>query len=127
MNKVIIQGRLTKEPELKTSANNVQMLSFTVAVDRRFKKEGEEKQADFIMCKAFNKTAEMIAKFFTKGRQIIVCGHIQTGSYEKDGQKIYTTDVIADEFYFSGSANSEPKADMQEGFVPTNNDDELPF
>lgn len=136
LNKVLLMGRLTKDPEIRyTSGNNIPVARFTVAVDRNFVKQGEERQADFINCTAWNKTAEFINNYFTKGRAIVICGRLQTGSYEKDGVKHYTTDVVADEVYFGDSkANStgtgKPQTDIEqesEGFFPVDTDDELPF
>lgn len=123
MNKTILMGRITKDLEVRMSQSSMALLSFTVAVNRAFKKEGEEKQSDFIMCKAFGKTAENIAKFFSKGALIAIEGRIQTGSYDKDGAKVYTTDVIVDQFHFTG----EKKDTNQSGFVPVDNVDDLPF
>jgi single-strand DNA-binding protein len=102
MNKVILQGRFMKDLEIRTSQGGTSILSFTLAVNRKFNKEGEEKQADFIQCKAFGKTADNISRFFNKGNLIIIEGRIQTGSYEKEGQRIYTTDVMVDGFEFTG-------------------------
>ena len=108
MNKVILQGRITKDLEPKYSKDGgTALLSFTVAVNRKYQKEGEEKQADFIMCKAFGKTAENISNFFGKGRLILLEGRIQTGSYDKDGTKVYTTDVIVEGFDFCGEKKQE--------------------
>jgi single-strand DNA-binding protein len=129
MNKAILMGRLTKDVELKYSNGNVAFTSFTVAVNREFTKEGEERQADFIICKAFGKTAEFVSKYFNKGRMINLVGRIQTGSYEKDGSKVFTTDVIVEKVYFCGdgskSTNPQDVAPNQ-GFVPITNE-VLPF
>ena len=101
MNKVILIGRLTKEPELRYAAGSgTAVTRFTIAVNRQFKKD----EADFISCVAWNKTAETIAKYFTKGRPIAIVGHMQTGSYDaQDGTKRYTTDVAVESFEFVGS------------------------
>ena len=123
MNNVTLMGRITKDLELKYSATGeTAILSFNVAVNRKFSKE---KEADFINCKAFKKTAENIAKFFQKGSLIALEGRIKTGSHEKEGKKIYTTDVIVDSFHFTG----EKKKDSEEGFTPVGDvdDDLLPF
>jgi single-strand DNA-binding protein len=141
MNSVSIVGRLTKDPDVRYTDGGTSIARFTVAVDRRFKKEGEE-SADFIGCIAFGKTAEFIEKYFGKGKKIGLTGRIQTGSYtNKDGQKVYTTDVIAEAVEFveskgAGDSNSQSKpqgrpapADAN-GFVniPDNVDDAgLPF
>ena len=101
MNKVVLIGRLTKDPELRYAAGSgTAVTRFTIAVNRQFKKD----EADFISCVAWNKTAETIAKYFTKGRPIAIVGHMQTGSYDaQDGTKRYTTDVAVESFEFIGS------------------------
>ena len=138
MNKVILLGRLTKNPELKTTASGVSVVSFTVAVNRRYAKEGQQ-TADFINCVAWRSTAEFISKYFTKGRMICVVGNLQTGKYEKDGQTHYTTDVVIDEAYFAeskynsnnnNSTNSSEDDDIlnsDSGFLPIPEDDDVPF
>lgn len=96
MNKTILMGRLTRDPEIRTAAgeSGTVIARFTLAVNRRFRRDGEA-SADFINCVAFGKTAEFIEKYINKGRQICVSGRIQTGSYtNRDGQKIYTTEVV---------------------------------
>jgi single-strand DNA-binding protein len=109
MNRVDLIGRLVRETDVRYSQGQKPMAiaSFSLAVDRKFKQEGQP-TADFINCKAFGKTAEVIEKYVTKGTKIAVCGHIQTGSYtNKDGQKVYTTDVIVDELEFCESKSSQ--------------------
>ena len=104
MNKTILSGRLTKDPELMyTAEKGTAITRFTLAVSRPFKKE----ETDFINCKAFGKAAETIAQYLTKGRQVLVVGSIQTGSYEKDGIKRYTTEVVVENFEFLGSSNKD--------------------
>ena len=142
MNKVIIIGRLTRDPDVRTTTNST-MASFSVAIDRRFKQEGQP-EADFPRVIAWGKTAEVIEKYFHKGMKIGIEGRIQTGSYKNnDGQTIYTTDVIAEavEFVESKSAsqnnggNSQPANDQKapatadDGWmnVPEGVDAELPF
>ena len=109
MNKVILMGRLTRDPEVRYSSgdNSTAVARFTLAVDRRFRKEGEA-QADFINCVSFGKTAEFAEKYYRQGVKICITGRIQTGSYtNRDGQKIYTTDVVVEEQEFAESkANS---------------------
>lgn len=133
MNKAQLVGRLTKDVEVRYSQGDSQMAiaRFTVAVDRR----GKNNEADFISCVAFGKTAEFIEKYFSKGNRIGICGHIQTGSYtDKDGKKVYTTEVVADEAEFVESKSSaeqgkeQPKVD-ENGFmnIPDNIDEDLPF
>lgn len=133
MNKVTLMGRLTKDPEIRYSSNNnMPIAKFTLAVDRKFK-QGEEKQADFIFCTAFSKTAEFVEKYFQKGKQMGLFGRINTGSYEKEGQKIFTTEVIVEDVYFTGSKNDSASASnfeesSESGFTPINSsDDQLPF
>ena len=105
MNKVILMGRLTKEVEVRyTQTNNTMVASFTLAVNRRFTRQGEERQADFINIVAWNKTAEFCSKYFNKGQQVSVIGRIQTRTWEDEkGQKRYVTEVIAEEAYFADS------------------------
>ena len=104
MNKVILIGRLTKDPELRYApGTGTAVCRFTVAITRQFKKE----ETDFINCVAFGKTGETIAQYITKGRQIAVTGSIRTGSYDaQDGTKRYTTDVMVDGFEFIGNSNN---------------------
>ena len=122
MNKSCLVGRLTKDIESNSAGT---CGSFTLAVDRKFKKDGEP-TADFIRCKVFGKTLEIMTKFLSKGSQVAIEGRIQTGSYEKDGAKVFTTDVIVESFSFCGG-KSEKKEDAA-GFEPIySDDDELPF
>lgn len=105
MNSVILMGRLTADPELKTTNNGLNYCRFTVAVDRYTK--GEDKKTDFINCMAWRQTAEFISRYFTKGKMIAVQGSIQTGSFtNKDGAKVYTTDVLVDKAHFCGDKGS---------------------
>lgn len=116
MNNVVLVGRLTRDPEVRyTSGTQMAVARFTVAVDRPVG-AGKERQADFISTVAFGKTAEFIERFFTKGRMIGIQGRIQTGSYEKDGKKVYTTDVVADRVEFVGSKSESGVAGGQGGF-----------
>jgi single-strand DNA-binding protein len=144
MNKVILMGRLTKDPELRyTSGNNTAVASFTIAVNRRFAQEGQP-QADFINVVAWSKTAEFCGKYFTKGLQVAVVGRIQTRTWDdNEGKRHYVTEVVADETYFADSkrsgdaagnyGGSAPKtysdapAVSGDGFYPMDEDDELPF
>lgn len=109
MNKVVLLGRLTKDPEIRyTQTNNTMVASFSLAVNRRFTKQGEERQADFINIVAWGKTAEFVSKYFKKGQQVGVIGRIQTRNYEDEkGQKHYITEVIAEETYFADSKKEE--------------------
>lgn len=151
MNKVILMGRLTRDPEVRYSAgeNALAIARYTLAVDRRFRRDGEA-TADFINCVSFGRTAEFAEKYYHKGIRITVCGRIQTGSYtNRDGQKVYTTEVVVEEQEFAESkaasqgyaaANAIPQpmsaADMPtpsaasaDGFmnIPDGIDEELPF
>lgn len=131
MNKVILMGRLTKDPEVRyTQSTNTMVTSFTLAVNRRFVKQGEERQADFINIVAWNKTAEFVSKYFSKGQQVGVIGRIQTRNYEnEEGIKHYITEVIAEEVYFAGDKKETKQNDGigdTSEFEITNQDD-LPF
>lgn len=107
MNKVILIGRLTRDPELRFAPNTGNaVVRFTLAVNRR-KQKDKDQEADFINCVAFGKTAETIAQYLLKGNQIAVEGNIRTGSYDKDGIKRYTTDVIIERFNFIGNNKSD--------------------
>ena len=108
MNKVILMGRLTRDPEVRYSAgdNSMAIARYTLAVDRRFKRDGDQ-TADFIGCVAFGKLGEFAEKYLRKGTKVVVTGRIQTGSYtNKDGQKVYTTDVVVEECEFAESKNA---------------------
>lgn len=145
MNKVILCGRLTRDPEVRYSQGATQMCvaKYSLAVDRRFKRDGET-TADFINCVAFGKIGEIAEKYFRKGTKIIVSGRIQTGSYtNNNGQKVYTTDVVVEEQEFAESKNQNnstcqnqstqqtppPIQTDSEGFmqIPDGIDEELPF
>ena len=112
MNKVILMGRLTRDPDIRYSqgANSMAVARFTLAVDRRFKRESSDQSADFISCVAFGKLAEFFEKYVKQGTKMLIEGRIQTGSYiNRDGQKVYTTDVVLDnaEFAESKSASAQ--------------------
>lgn len=139
MNKVILMGRLTRDPEVRYTGTNNQMAvaRYSLAVDRRFKREGEP-TADFINCVAFGKGAEFAENYLKKGTKIVVTGRIQTGSYtNKDGQKVYTTDVVVEEQEFAeskgasaGATTSAPTGQKDTSFMNVPDDlgsDELPF
>ena len=117
MNKVILLGRLTRDPEVRYSQGPepLAIVRFGLAVNRRFKRQGEP-DADFFNCVAFGKTGEFTEKYFKKGQQISIVGRLQTGSYEKNGQKIYTTDIVVEEQFFADSKNAAPVSDMGDGF-----------
>ena len=151
MNKVILMGRLTRDPEVRYSAgeNALAIARYTLAVDRRFRRDGEA-SADFISCVSFGRTAEFAEKYFRQGLKIAVTGRIQTGSYtNREGQKVYTTEVVVEDQEFAESkATSDanagsfshaggfqqapaptPAADAGDGFmnIPDGTDEELPF
>ena len=133
MNKVILIGRLTRDPELKFAPNTGNaVVRFTLAVNRR-KQKDKDQEADFINCVAFGKTAETIAQYLLKGNQIALEGNIRTGSYDaNDGTKRYTTDVFIERFNFIGNnkSNNSSKKDSLEGFdddMTPVNDEDMPF
>ncbi|MDI9490645.1 MAG: single-stranded DNA-binding protein [Clostridiaceae bacterium] len=104
MNKAILMGRLTKDPELRTTQNNVSVCSFTLAIDRRFKNQHGERETDFIPIVAWRQTAEFAARYFSKGSRMALVGSIQPRSWEDEkGERRYITEVIADEIYFADS------------------------
>ncbi|NCC82709.1 MAG: single-stranded DNA-binding protein [Clostridia bacterium] len=112
MNKAILMGRLTQDPELKSTNNGISVCTFSIAVDRRFKNASGEREADFIPIVTWRQTAEFVAKYFHKGSRIALVGSIQVRSWQdKEGGKRYTTEVVADECYFADSkASGEQKA-----------------
>lgn len=105
MNSIVIMGRLTKDPEQRVTQSEKQVSTFTLAVNRKYEKD----KADFINVIAWNKLSEFTQKYLTKGRQIVVSGRLQVRDYEKDGHKVYVSEVIAEEIYF---ADSEPKEEI---------------
>lgn len=137
MNKVIIIGRFTRDPEIKysTGENATATARFSLAVNRRFKNKEGNYDADFINCVAFGKTAEFIEKYFTKGMAIGITGRIQTGSYiNNEGQKVYKTEVVVEETEFvesknKGTSDNVPNnnANSNSDFEETISDDEMPF
>ena len=131
MNKAILMGRLTRDPDVRyTTTNNIMVVQFALAVNRRFAKEGEERQVDFINIDACDKTAEFCSKYFKKGQQVGIIGRIQTRNYDdKDGKRVYTTKVVAEHVYFADSKKEENANPFAE---PANNqnridDSDLPF
>jgi single-strand DNA-binding protein len=141
MNKAILMGRLTRDPEMRTTTGQVSVCTFTLAVDRRFKSASGERQADFIPIVAWRQQAEFCAKYFRKGSRMIVVGSIQTRSWDDaEGKRHSITEVIADEIYFADSKKSEggyegntplppsPPSPAGDGFFPGPDDDTaLPF
>ncbi len=118
MNKVILMGRLTRDPEVRyTQTNNTLVASFSLAVNRRFAKEGDAQTADFINITAWGKTGEFVSKYFKKGQQVAVVGRLQTRSWEdQQGQKRYATDVVAEETYFADSKKGSDSANFDNTF-----------
>lgn len=132
MNKVSLVGRLTKDPVVNMGNNGTSIARITVACDRKYKAEGQP-TADFIGCVAFGKTAEFLEKYFKKGMRIGLTGRIQTGSYkDKDGNMVYTTDVVIEDTEFvesKGSSDQKADATSDDGFmsIPDGIDEEMPF
>lgn len=124
MNSVTLIGRLTKAPEVKYSESGTAMTRFSIAIDRGKDKNGNERGADFPNIVAFGKTAELCGKYLDKGRMVGIQGHIQTGSYEKDGRRIYTTDVCAErvEFLDWGDGTTETREATAVSAKPSAND-----
>ena len=116
MNKVVLLGRLTKDPELRYTQNDKAVTTFTLAVNRQYEKD----KADFINIIAWNKLAEFVSRYFSKGRQVAIVGRLQVRDYEKDGKKVYLTEVIAEECYFADS-----KKEIEINY--TEDDNDLPF
>ena len=148
MNKVILMGRLTRDPEVRYSQgdNSMAIARYTLAVDRRFNRNNDENSADFIGCVAFGRAGEFAEKHFRKGLKVLVTGRIQTGSYtNRDGVKVYTTDVVVEDQEFAESkaaaasngggyqqaapSRPEPTQAAGDGFmnIPDAIDEELPF
>ena len=138
MNKVILMGRLTRDPEVRyASGDNLAITRYTLAVDRRFHRDGEA-TADFINCVTFGRAAEFAEKYLRQGTKIVVSGRIQTGSYtNRDGHKIYTTEIVVEEQEFaegknagSGSSRTQPVPETDpDGFmnIPEEIEEEMPF
>ncbi|MCR4788888.1 MAG: single-stranded DNA-binding protein [Lachnospiraceae bacterium] len=126
MNKVILLGRLTRDPEVRYSQgeNSMAIARYTLAVDRRFNRNNDEQSADFISCVAFGRNGEFAEKYLRKGTKICAEGRIQTGSYtNKDGQKVYTTEVVVENQEFAESKNSQGSGD---GGFSSGNDNSAP-
>lgn len=131
MNSVILMGRLTKDPDVRTSTGGLDIARYTLAVDRRFKRDGEP-TADFIQCAAFGKTASFAEKYLKKGVKIAISGRLQTGSYDGKNGKVFTTEVIVEtqEFCESKAENTPPVTSARNDdsvTVPDGIDEELPF
>lgn len=140
MNRVELMGRLTKNPELKyaQNENNTAVARYTLAVERRMKKDGQGQTADFVPCVAFGKAAEFVVKYYRKGMRVTVCGRVMTSSYTNgEGKKVYTTNIATDEHYFAdGKATGNPEKESTvgvevdtDGFMqlPEGTEEEIPF
>lgn len=137
MNRVVLVGRLTKDPELRTTQKGVSQVRFTLAVNRRVANEEGEHEADFISCVAWRGIADTIYKYFKKGKEIAIEGRIETSSYDaSDGTKRYTTDVVVDNLTFIGNKEEKKESKVDEPLfkeqdddsdLVTLDDDELPF
>ena len=136
INKVILMGRLTRDPEMRHTNSGTPVTTFSIAIDNGY---GDNKRTDFVNCLAWNKTAEFVTKYFTKGKMIIVIGRITTRSWEtQDGKRAYATEVVANEVNFGESKTSPqlntpqtaaqpPMQDDDDDFTPLDEDDDLPF
>lgn len=135
LNKAVLMGRLTRDPEVRYTQTQVPIANFSLAVDRSFVRQGEERQTDFINIVVFGKTAEFVQKYFTKGQLVAVAGRIQSRNWEdKDGNKRNTVEVVAEEVHFAEKKDSSSRSNSNSGsdssdsdFAPTYDDDQLPF
>lgn len=143
LNKVVLGGRLTADPELKQTQSGISACSFSIAINRKYAKEGEQQQTDFIRCKAWRNTAEFISRYFRKGSSICIVGEIQTSSWtDQSGNKVYSTDILVNEAMFvdskndaQGAESASPANSTTEGnkapqpanFEEIDNDSDLPF
>lgn len=137
MNKIILMGRLTKDPEMRyTNVSNIPVSNFTLAVNRRFQRQGEERQADFIPIVSWDKLAEFCSKYFVKGQQVAVVGRLQVRTWDdNDGKRHYITEVVAEEAYFADSKRESNQDNVSNDYGTENNDssveidmdEDLPF
>jgi len=142
LNKVILMGRFTRDPELRSTPQGISTCAFSIAVDRNFVRQGEERKADFINCVAWRQTAEFISKYFKKGNMVALEGSIQTRSWDdQDGKKRYATDVVVNQVYFAESKRDSQSSmggddsfaaasdfgSLPEPISPMGTDDDLPF
>ena len=141
LNKVILMGRFTRDPELRSTPQGISTCAFSIAVDRNFVRQGEERKADFINCVAWRQTAEFISKYFRKGSMVALEGSLQTRSWDdQDGKKRYATDVVVNQVYFAESkrdsqssmggddfASAGDFGSLPEPISPMGTDDDLPF
>jgi len=134
MNRAVLVGRLTKDPELRYTQSGIAVANFTIAVNRRFAREGEQ-SADFIPVIVWQKAAENVAKYLSKGSQVAVEGRIQTSSYDnKDGQRVFRTEIVADQVEFIGSKGGSTGGSKNDDFTDSDGDsfkgdfsEEIPF
>lgn len=130
LNKVIVMGRLVRNPELRRTNSGTAVASFTIACNRDFKSDGGERESDFIECVAWRNTAEFVSKYFTKGRMSVVSGRLQTRNWtDKEGNKRKATEIVAESVYFGDSKREELQsyAVPQESFAELPDDGEIPF
>ncbi len=131
MNRVVLVGRITKDPELKYTQSNIAVVSFTIAVNRMFADQSGERQADFIQCVVWRKQAENLAKYVTKGQLIGVDGRIQTRTYESDQGTRYVTEVVCDSVQFLEIRSDQPRSESNDDFYEASSklsvEDDLPF
>jgi single-strand DNA-binding protein len=136
LNKAILMGRLTADPELRHTPNNIAVTTFTLAVNRQFAKQGEQRQTDFIDIVAWRNTAEFVTRYMKKGSQVVVCGAIQTRTWkDKQDNTRKSVEIVADEVFFAEGKRTEAgaptgdfgKPEGMPAFAPIADDDELPF
>ena len=138
LNKVMLMGRLTADPDIRYTPSGIAVARFSLAVQRSYVKQGEERQTDFINCTAFRSTAEFVSKWFGKGNQMVVVGSLQSRSWETDGKKQYGMDVVVDETFFCEKKQDKPDEEQQyihderqaietEEFMSTLDEVETPF
>jgi single-strand DNA-binding protein len=119
MNKTVLIGRLTRDPEVKTTQSQIEFCSFTVAVDRSYKDASGEKQTDFISCVAWRQKAKLLGQYFHKGSRIGIIGSIQTRTYDdKDGKKVYVTEIAVDDIEFIDAKKDDEYAKVEQAFAP---------
>ena len=130
LNKVVVMGRMVRNPELRRTNSGTAVASFTIACDRDFKSDGGEREADFIECVAWRNTAEFVSKYFAKGRMAVVSGRLQTRNWtDKEGNKRKATEIVAESVYFGDSKREKLQsyAAPQESFAELPDDGEIPF
>lgn len=128
MNQVILIGRLTKNPEIKATQNGKEVCSFTLAVDRKFKNANGDREADFISCVAWEQRAKLLGQYFQKGSRVGIIGNLQARSYDdKDGKKVYVTEVIVDQIEFVESKKDDKNSGPKETYQSIDDEVALPF